>query len=273
MKDKVFKLLCSLSIISLFLLTTTTIKADSIPTEATDPYILLDTSRGVALAVSEANSHTQSEYGFTMVVVSEQTDSCRVILNMTEYNKLTTSQKTTIMIKLLDGIKSSSMNSRDLGRLYSFVENIDTSVSRIAREFSSNTTADLSNALSFISPGLSPISILLGIIIILGFVLFSLQFGVDLIYCTLPLSHPLFIRKAQSQNGRWVRFASSEAESAYANYTTGATTQTPIVGLVKGRLPSLVIFSIFAAVVLTGKFFVLTGWVMDFVDNALRVFT
>lgn len=245
----------------------------TVPTVATEPSILLATDRGVASAVASTNALTQKQHGFTMVAIERQGDEgFNVIMNMTEYNKLPTSAKTTIMVELLDGIKGSSINSRDRGRLYSFVENSDTSVARFAREFSGDTQADVARGMAFIRPGMYPVSVILGIVVMGGFALIAVQFGIDLLYCISPMTHFVFKRATPNQHGRLYRFITPEAEHAFDDYLTGGTDVSPVTGLMKSRIIPVFIFAVFSAVLVTGNFFTLLGFFMDLVDNAIRVF-
>lgn len=269
----------ALVVLSFFCLLTSTVAplsvfAEAKPSEHTEPFIVLPSERGVAAAFTATNDLTQKKYGFTMVVVKADTASgYRVIMNKTEYDKLYQTEKLGVMSAMLDGIKGSNMNTRDKGRLYSFVESSDQSVSRLAKEFSSDTTADLNRGLAFIRPGLHPLSILLGIIILLGFMLIAVQAGIDLLYVASPMTHFLFTRPIEKQTDSKgdTRFITAEAKRAYDNYATGQSTTSPAIALMVARIPQIAIFAIFAAVVVTGNIFTLLGFFMDIVDNVMRV--
>lgn len=252
-----------------------TIKAAKDPNVDIDPYVVVSTDSNLSSVVQQVNQYSSKEHQFNYLKVDTSKGTIKVVSNKNEYDKLVSKQKQDLMNKTLELFKKSSYNSRDKSKVFNFIKGTDGTTSRFLGELSADTSADIAFASAFIRPGLSPLSMVLGVLIMLGIMLVPLQFTLDIVYVVIPTSHGLFAKpkksKTYGEGYKSVRFVSKEAYQSYEDYATGASEVTPVIALSIKRVIPTLMFLVVIGVLLTGRLLDITGWLMDFIDNILRV--
>ena len=227
-----------------------------------NPYILLDSDRGVSALISDVNSFTKQFDGLKQLRTASG-NSEKVFINKTAYIKLKTEEKKNVMAGTLDYIKESNLGGRDRSRLYNFVEEQDEGTAMVVRQLSTDVSTDLATANSILRPFTGPFSTFLGVACIIIFISLTLAVTIDLLFLTIPMFQAFVMR---NDNVR-PKYISQEAWDALlvVESNLGNGQASSLWGIyLKSRMKSMFIVGLTLAYLIGGEVFDLAMWIVDF---------
>lgn len=227
-----------------------------------NPYILLDTDKGVSSVITDVNSYTKPEYGIDFMRTARG-NSKKVFINKTGYLQLKTIDKQDIMKHALDAIQNSSMGGRDQSRLYNFVEDQDQGTASAVRQLSTDVSPDVATASSIVKPFTGPLSTFLGLACIVIFFMLSLAITVDIMFLTIPAFQAFCTRN----DGLRPSYISQEAWDALlvAESNLGTGGNPSVWGVYfRSRTKTLIIVGLTLGYLIGGEVFDLATFIVDF---------
>ncbi|PHE64366.1 hypothetical protein COF68_05875 [Bacillus toyonensis] len=232
---------------------------------ASNPYILLDSDKGVDSVVEDANSHSQElEFKFD-ILIQDKKEPKKVEINKIEYLKLTAMDKKDLMESTLTAIEKSSMGGRDRSRLYNFIEEQDEGTASAVRTLSTNVSTDFVSANSLVRPFTGPISTFLGLACIIVFFMLAISITVDICFLTIPMFQAFVMRNDKARPS----YISQEAWDALliseSNLGNGKHNLWGVY--FKNRMRTMLIIGITLGYLIAGQVFDLVIFIVDFFQN------
>lgn len=225
-----------------------------------NPYILLDSDKGVAALVSDVNSDVKEYIDFDLVT-KDNADPKKVYFSKVQYLNLKTVDKREVMKITLNAVKNGSLGSRDTSRLYNFIEEQDEGTASAIRALSSDVSTDLATASSLLRPFSSPISIFLGLASIIIFFMLTVAITVDICFLTIPLFQAFVMRNDQQRPTYISQEAWDAMLVAESNLGTGNASVWGVY--FRSRTKTLVIVGITLGYLIGGKVFDFAVFIVD----------
>jgi hypothetical protein len=229
----------------------------------TNPYILLDSDKGVSDVINDINNFSK-QYGIQFMRTARGQRN-KVFINKVGYLKLSTLDKKDIMSYTLGSISKSSMAGRDKSRLYNFVEEQDEGVASAVRQLSTDVTTDVATAESIIRPFTSPFSTVLGLGCILIFVMLTAAITLDIMFLTIPMFQAFAIRGDNQRPSYISQEAWDALLVAESNMGTGRATVWSTY--LKSRTKTMVIVGLTLGYLLAGKIFDFSITIVNFFES------
>lgn len=188
-------------------------------------------------------------------------------LDTTTYNNLSQKQKQELMEICLVTIQNSNISSTNRNKIYNFISDSDPTVSKLVRQLSSDVTADFAEAYMVLRPFTSPLSVFLGILSILIFVLLGLSIVVDIAFIVIPGFQWLLLRSTESKKPPFISIeawnACKEAESQ------AGSGRTPLQAYFKSKVKEYIVLAICLLYLVSGQIYTLVGIVVDYFQGLL----
>lgn len=122
--------------------------------------------------------------------------------DITYYKSLNYTERRNLMEQMLKSVSDSSMNNKQRSKIYNFISDQDTEISRPIRMMQTNTNLDTVRAGSIIKGAFPVFNIILGLLVVITFLGVILSTVVDMLYISIP-----FLQSADAQNGRFTASA------------------------------------------------------------------
>lgn len=234
----------------------TVVSADT--TTAVQPFILLDSTSGIDSAVGNINNqiHKELDDATDMTAgwkfMTFDSGNKKVSLDRATYKTFSLTTRKRVMEIALENLSaenSGGIGSRDRQRLYTFVENQDTEVSRVLQAVNKDVTADISFAMRVMDYINSPVNQALGILTVLACVFVSLQIAIDVFCMATPPVMYLIMNKFKTRPA----FISPEAYSSYKESMSSQDYKDYFLSYVRKSIPKLIITGICLAYVIAGN--------------------
>lgn len=152
-----------------------------------------------------------------VVITTKNKDNIEYMFNYTAYKNLPKKQQKNYMNDFVEDILSSGMSKDGLQRLYYCLESYDDSImNRYITEIISEATAvDLATATSELNPVLVYFRVILGVLVILVFLGFSLSTLLDISWLVIDIFHDMITHEGKP------KYISNTAYKAYAAQESG----------------------------------------------------
>ncbi|MEC2463370.1 hypothetical protein P9X10_00465 [Bacillus cereus] len=233
-----------------------------------NPYILLDSDKGVDSVIEAVNSKSQSfpDYGFKLLA-QDKKEPKKVEIDKLNYQKLSTVDKRELMKHTFTEVENSSMGGRDRSRLYNFIEEQDEGTASAVRHLSTNVTTDFVSANSLMRPFTSPISTFLGLACIVIFFMLAIAITVDICFLTIPMFQAFVMRNDKNRPSyisqeAWDSLLIAESNLGNGTYNLWGT-------YLKNRTKTMVLVGITLGYLIAGQMFDLAIFIVDVFTNAL----
>lgn len=226
-----------------------------------NPYILLDSDKGVSALISDVNFFSSNELGLKLMKTGSG-NTKKVYINKIDYVKLNASDKRDLMEHTLNLVSGSSLGGRDKSRLYNFIQEQDEGTAMVVRQLSTDVTTDLASASDILRPFTSPISIFLGVSCIVIFFCLAVSITIDLVFLTIPVFQA-FVMRDDSNRPKYI---SQEAWDALllVESKLGTGQASSIWGIYfKSRSKTMVIVGITLGYLIGGEVFDLAIFIVD----------
>lgn len=155
----------------------------------------------ISQLVSKINDYANRQ------ILTYSSGSGVVTFHSKEYAELNASDKQALMVYALDSIEAANLGYRIKMKFYNFVADRDTPTTAVIRKFSTDTSADISAASSWIFPFSGAVGTVLGVICIFIFMFLGLGTALDIAWMVIPAFRALVEHTWNSKP--W--FISSEA--------------------------------------------------------------
>ncbi|AFQ30073.1 hypothetical protein P4493_04445 [Bacillus thuringiensis] len=233
-----------------------------------NPYILLDSDKGVDSVVESVNSKSQSfpDYGFKLLI-QDKKDPKKVEIDKVNYQKLSTEDKKELMKQTFTEVENSSMGGRDRSRLYNFIEEQDEGTASAVRHLSTNVTTDFVSANEIFRPFTSPISTFLGLACIVIFFMLAIAITVDICFLSIPMFQAFVMRNDKDRPSyisqeAWDSLLIAESNLGTGDYSLWGT-------YLKNRTKTMVLVGLTLGYLIAGQMFDLAIFIVDVFTNAL----
>lgn len=234
---------------------------------ATDPYILLDSNKGVGSLVSDVRTNTKNYADFDILYTASGNTN-KLHLNKSKYNELSAMDKRDVMEIVLTLVNQSNLASRDKSRLYNFIEEQDSATTSVVRALSKDTSTDIGTASSIVRPFTSPLSTFLGVMSILIFFMLAVSITIDVFFLSIPMFQFFLVRDDSSRP----KVISQEAWDALliAESNTGTGDSVSVWGTYfKNRSKTMILVGLTLGYLIAGRVFDLAVFLMDLFERML----
>lgn len=188
-------------------------------------------------------------------------------LDNTVYRNLSQENKQELMSICLNGIQNSKISTTNRNKIYNFIADTDATVASLVRQLSDDVVADFAGAYAYFKPFTSPISIFLGVLTILIFVLLGLSIVVDIAWLVIPGFQWLLMRSSESTKPPLI---SIEAYNAYKECESGSnTSRTPLGIFFKMKTKEFLVLGVCLLYLISGHLYTLVGIVIDYLQGLL----
>lgn len=203
----------------------------------------------------------------TFMTYEFNNDALTIKLDTTTYNNLSQKSKQELMEICLVTIQNSSISSTNRNKIYNFISDSDPTVSKLVRQLSSDVTADFAEAYMWLRPFTSPLSVFLGVLSILIFVLLGLSIVVDIAFIVIPGFQWLLLRSTESKKPPFISIEAWDAcKEAESHAGSG---RTPLQAYFKSKVKEYVVLAICLLYLVSGEIYTLVGILVDYFQGLL----
>lgn len=226
------------------------------------PSVKLSSSNGCAELTNSVNVYSQGmQSDFNYLTLSYTgTGSVIIEVDTYTYKDLTEQQRQELMSFTLVSIQDSSLVSMDKTRLYNYVCQTDTSVSKLVRQLSADSRGDFYKAYSIIKPfsgKLGTILALLTIVLFLGLVFSVLM---DVFYISIPTVSMLL---NDGDTNKKPKMVSKEAFRAYLDSCDANNKKDALFVYFRHKWVQLVIVILCILYLVSGEIWNFVGDILD----------
>lgn len=189
-----------------------------------------------------------------------------IIINMNDYNKLSSKNKQAVMQYALDGIYNSQISKTNRNKIYNALCKQDETTSSLVRQLSTDVTADFGHAYEYFKPFSGPLGVVLGIIAFVIFILLGFTLLLDIAYITLP-----FLQGWLTKTDGTARLVSIEATNAVKEQESKAGSEyvNPLGIYLKSKIKQYIAIFICLLYLLSGQIYTLLANFMDYFSGLL----
>lgn len=219
-----------------------------------NPLVQLRTGDNLAMSViNQIDSKVKQDLGVDYNLLTYKSGNGVVEFDSQSYNQMELSDRRHAMQVALNSVQNSKMLTQNRIKLYNFIAEQDTAVSQAITMLSSDASADVASANSWLTPIYPYVSTGLGLILILIMVFLMVSMVIDLAFMVLP---PLRMMMTSTTNGKnRPVFVSVEAWNAVReseNSSGNGTWKHYLTIYLKTRFVGLIIIGMIVGLLVTG---------------------